>query len=255
MKKCFYVSSCIETDQNSPLTYAPKRSVFSADERYRQTLVTVNTLKCLSPDATVYILDASVTFAENYKSLFEQMFVRCHFIPMKQVCSSSDFELIRHHPNKSLGESIILRDFLRYYKKDLREYDYLFKMSGRYVIDEHYRDEFFDESKTNNIFFKKATEYPWQDKWNGMKTDVRQEEGHNFYKQYCSVFYGYGREQLETFGNLYTGMVGILKHPSMLGYDVETLLYYLTREYTSSIVELPIRVMGWEGPSGALMRY
>lgn len=254
MNKCFYVSSCIETDPTAPLTYAPKRSVFATDERYRQTLITVNTIKCLEPEATVYVLDASVNW-EGYKSLFELLFDRCQYVPMKQLCRPKDYQDIRTHPNKSLGESIQLRDFLYAYDQELRQYDFLFKISGRYVINDRYDAHYFDDSKLNSIFFKSPLVYEWQEKWNWMKTDVRQEEGHNYFKQYCSVFYGYGQGHLDTFKSLYAGMVGILKHPSMLGYDVETLLYYLLKDYQPVICELPIRVMGWEGPSGHLMRY
>lgn len=254
MKKCFYVSSCIEVDETAPLTYAPKRSVFSTGERYRQTLVTVNTLKCLEPNATVYVLDSSVNW-QGYKSLFELLFRDCHYVPMKELCHPNDYVTIRSHPNKSLGESITLRDFLYAYEEPLRQYDYLFKMSGRYVLNDGYDSSLFDETRRNQIFFKTPLVYEWQDKWSGMKTDVRQEEGHNHFKQYCSVFYGYGREHLETFKSLYAGMVGILRHPSMLGYDVETLLYYLLKEYQPVTTTLPVRVMGWEGPSGDLMRY
>lgn len=254
MKKCFYVSSCIETDSTAPLTYAPKRSVFAADERYRQTLITVNTLKCLEPEAAVYVLDASVNW-EGYKSLFELMFADCHYVPMKQLCQPKDYIAIRTHPNKSLGESIQLRDFLYAYDTELRQYDYLFKMSGRYVINDGYDTQVFDETKRHMMFFKSPLVYQWQDKWNGMKTDVRHEEGHNYFKQYCSVFYGYGKEQLDTFKQLYSGMVSLLWHPSMIGYDVETLLYYLLKDYRDITYTLPLRVMGWEGPSGDLMRY
>lgn len=253
-KKCFYVSSCIETDPDAPLTYAPKRSVFSVDERYRQTLITVNTIKCLEPEATVYVLDASINW-EGYKNLFELLFDKCHYVAMKQLCSFKDYQSIRLHPNKSLGESIQVRDFLYYYGKELQEFDYLFKMSGRYVINDGYDTTLFNETNRDKLFFKKALQYEWDNKWNGMKTDLRQEEGHNYFKQYCSVFYGYGREHLDTFRQLYTGMVGILQHPGMLGYDVETLLYYLLKDYQPMTCELPLRVMGWEGPSGALMRY
>lgn len=254
MKKCFYVSSCIEVNNNAPLTYAPKRSVFTTDERYRQTLFTVNTLRCLSPDSVVYVLDASENW-KGYQSLFQLLFVNCRYVPMKEVCSPKDYEAIRQHPNKSLGESIILRDFVFAYQKELEQYDYFFKTSGRYVLNDGYDDSYFNESRTDRIFFKTPLEYEWQDKWNGMKTDLRREEGHNKFKQYCSVFYGYGKQHLPTFMSLYAGMVGVIRHPTMYHYDVETLLYYLMKDYQPATDFLPVRVMGWEGPSGNLMRY
>lgn len=254
MTKCFYVSSCIETDDSAPLTYAPRRSVFSANERYRQTIITVNTLKCLSPNAHIYVVDASEQY-HDYYNLFPLLFSNCTFVPVKEISSPADYDTIRRHPNKSLGESLILRNFVYTYEQELRRYDYCFKMSGRYVLTNTYQDTMFDGTNTHRIFFKAPLIFPWDEKWAYLKTDLRQEESHNDFRQYCSVFYGYGKKHLSSFMNLYAGMVGLLQHPSMLGYDVETLLYYLMADYRSSITTLPVDVMGWEGPSGDLMKY
>jgi hypothetical protein len=252
MKLCFYISSCIDIDSSAPLTYTPTRSCFSTAERYRQTIATINTIFCLSPSATVYVVDASEQY-DLYAEQLPRLFPQCIFVPIRKWSTPEDYELIRRHPNKSLGETILLRNFLSAFEQDLRQYEVCCKLSGRYLLTGLYRDELFQDS--TRIFFKAPLVFPWKPEWTYHQVDLRQEEGHQCLKQYCSVFYGYGTAHLSTFVHLYQGMSSLLKHPSMTSYDVETLLYYLTTEYQSQITTIPTQVLGWLGPTGQLMKY
>lgn len=254
MKKCFYVSSCIEIDASAPLSYSPTRSCFSDAERYRQTIATINTISCLSPTATIYVLDASEHYT-GYAQELQFLFRNCVFVPMREISTSEEYMTIRRHPNKSLGEALTLRNFITAFEHELQHYDFCFKLSGRYLLTNTYTDTFFTEERVSQIFFKTPLSFPWNPEWTYDKIDVRQEEGHNNLKQYCSVFYGYGKNHLQTFLDLYRGMVSILKHPSMLTYDAETLLYFLIKDYQESITTIPVQVLGWLGPSGDLMKY
>jgi len=254
MSNAVYISSCIEINAAAPLSYAQTRSCFSTEERYRQTIATVNNLICHNPTATIYVVDASEQYM-RYATELPRVFPRCVFVPIRDMTAPAEYDLIRRHPNKSLGESLILRNFLVAYHQELQQYDFLFKMSGRYLLTSTYQESVFTQDRLNQIFFKTPLSFEWNTAWGYDKVDLRHEEGHNRLNQYCSVFYGYGKHHLPTFTQLYQGMASILKHPSMIHYDVETLLYFLLNDYRTSIVTLPVQVLGWQGPDGKFLLY
>jgi hypothetical protein len=55
--------------------------------------------------------------------------------------------------------------------------------------------------------------------------------------------------------DIWLGMTAILALPNMAHYDVETLLYYLTRPFEQNIIETDWKVYGWLGPNGYFTRY
>lgn len=253
MRTCWYLSSCVETDSTAPLTYTKSRSAFSTEERYRQTVMTINTIRCLQPEAMIYVVDGS-TDVTAIRTGLESIFSHCRVVASKDLATAEDFDRIRRHPNKSLGESIQLRDFVTAYQDELRQYDLVFKMSGRYVLTDT-NPQTLRPARRDAYLFKRPLQFPWQDAWGYHPVDLRQTEGHTFLKQYCSVWYGYGQDRVEDMRQLYCGLVGLLQHPSMIRYDVETLLYYLLADVRSQVMELPVTVLGWTGPDAQLMRY
>jgi hypothetical protein len=60
---------------------------------------------------------------------------------------------------------------------------------------------------------------------------------------------------LEKFIDINEAVIHLLNQPTMRHYDIETLMYYLTRPYEDNIMEVNWKVSGWDGTSGRFMYY
>ena len=81
MNSVFVVGSSIQT-RNIPLTYSKVRTVFSPEERFRQTIFTINSIRNSFPQSKIYIVDSS----EDYKQyqLLISYFRNVDFVPLKE---------------------------------------------------------------------------------------------------------------------------------------------------------------------------
>ena len=253
MKTAFIITSTINADNKYPLTYSAKRSYFSAEERLRQTLFTVNSIDQATnrDDTVIYLIDSSPDWG-NYIGNF------LHQPNLKFI--SVDFDhpeiskIVNTHPNKTRCESLIMSTILNRFKKELEEFDYVFKISGRYFVDSSF-DISVLENNPDKIFYKKYSEHEWQDYWGYDMVDRRSIQGDNYLRQYCSVLFGWGKKYQTQFADMYTTMASILSQPQMHQYDIETLGYYFTRPYEADIIETDWMVNGWHGADGRYVRY
>ena len=253
MKKAFIVTSSIEVNPDYPLSYSPTRSFFSAEERLRQTVMTVSSIDTVSPvDTQIYIVDTS----ENYH-LYENFF---HWQPnVKYVSVKKEFPDIHHsittHKNKSYCETLLMSTFIRAYQAELKEFDYFFKVSGRYFLNRSFDDSLLNEHNTNRLFFKHPLFFEWSDSWGYDIVDLRAQQGDNTLRQYCTVLYGWGRGYHGRMLDLLTAVTSMLDSSRMSTLDIETLTYYLTRPWANDIIGINWTVTGWLGPDGKFMRY
>ena len=97
--------------------------------------------------------------------------------------------------------------------------------------------------------------FEWNENWPYAMVDRRQLQGDNKLYQYCSVLYGWSRSYHDQMIDIYRVISEFCSNPSSISYDVETLLYYFTRQFESDIVEMPWIVYGWDGSSGNFLRY
>jgi len=253
MKKAFVITSAIETRNQFPLTYSKKRSHFDAEERLRQTVMTVASLDQVSDDDTcLYILDVSENWQAHAHLLAYQRNLK--FISVKEQFPDI-YELVTTHPHKSVCEATILSKFLRQYKNELGNFDYVFKMTGRYFLDRSFNTDLFTAENTNKIFYKRPLEFEWRDEWQYHAVDLRQQQGTNTLRQYCSVLFGWGSAHYNNMLDILTTIPSILKQPAYSHLDVETLGYYFTRPFAASIIETSWLVYGWDGASGKFWRY
>lgn len=250
MTKCFYVTSCIDVETDIPFTYSKKRSFFSNEERFKQTIYTVNSIKCLCPDAHIFVLDTSKP-NQTYEIVLES-YSGVQYIPMIDYLNETEYKTITEGTHKTIGELTLIQNFIKNFKFELQEYDYLFKMSGRYFLDHTFDPKVFKRKK---IYFKSPLRFEWKDSWNYSMVDQRDKQGDNFLYQYCSVFYGYHASYLDYFENLYSDMMNIISDPDNQHYDIETLMYFLTRKSKKSIIENDVLVNGWDGSFGNFFRY
>lgn len=253
MKKAFIITSVIDANNTFPLTYSNTRTFFEAAERLRQTAFTIASIDGVrDSDITIFLLDASDNFEHLKITLGYQKNMK--FISVKTEFPEI-FEKTRTHANKSHCESLMLTSFIERYKKELEEFDLIFKLSGRYFIDSSFTKDQFTEISKSKIFFKKPLKFDWNENWPYEMVDRRSIQGDNKLYQYSSVFYGFGKNYLDKILDLYRVITVFTENPQGLVYDVETLLYFFTREFESDIVETAWTVYGWDGTSGTFLRY
>jgi hypothetical protein len=245
MKQAYIVTSAIEAG-NSPLTYSPIRSAFSAEERLRQTVMTIASLDQASDsETTIYLLDMSDNWT-TYRDFFGYQ-RNLKFVSVKEEFPEI-FQEVTTHANKSRCETLATRRFLETYRTELEAFDVFVKVSGRYFIDGSFDPSVLSSDK---IFFKTPTEFDWQDWWG--YDDVKLSDD-NKLRQYCSVLFAWGNDHYDAMLNLYIKMSEDLSQPNKQHYDIETLLYFYTQPYTKDIIETNWTVYGWLAPTGQFVR-
>ena len=252
MKKAFIITSAIEVDNSFPLTYSDKRSHFSNEERLRQTIMSIAFVDRLRDDITIYLLDTSKDWTK-FRDLFRYQ------RNLKFISVAEEFpdihEKVTTHPNKSYCECLMMSHFLRKYKMEFMQYDFVFKLSGRYFLDGSFDIGICSEENSNKIFYKRPLEFEWRDEWNYNLVDRRKEQGTNTLRQYVSILFGWTKPHYDHFLDMFTGMACLLNQPSYSHLDIETLGYYFTRPFEQDIIENEWIVYGWDGASGKFWRY
>jgi hypothetical protein len=150
---------------------------------------------------------------------------------------------------------IMQLSFLEKYKEKLSEYDYIFKISGRYFFDSSVNFNSCTPKNINKLLFKYPMEFEWSDNWGYSMVDRRQIQNNNKLRQYSSVIYGWGKENHSLMLDIFRAVAEITNNPKTMHYDIETLLYYFTRQYEDKIIEHDWRVYGFIGVNGKFLRY
>lgn len=250
MNKLIVVGSSIQPRDGS-FSYSNTRSSFNTEERFRQTVFTINSLRNTLPDARIIIVDSSNEYMQYYAHL---AFIKnVEYVPLKEL-SYSAFEAVNTHKNKSYCECLLLNTFYKAYKKEIENYDYIIKATGRYFYYD-FNDSFFNEENIGKFFFKKPLSFKWNDGWNYWMVDRRDIQKDDMLRQYCTVLYAFGKQHLNTMIDINEAAMNFIDNPEMKNYDIETLSYYLTRPYENQIIETDWIVSGWDGVSGKYMYY
>lgn len=253
MKKAFIVTSSIDFNKDSPLTYSNVRSVFSKEERLKHTVFSIACLDHLSDDdTTIFLIDASEDYP-HYKSILSYQ-KNLVYVSVKEEFPEA-YALTRIHPNKSFCETLILIKFIEKYKKVLENFDFMFKLSGRYFTDKSFTSIPLDELHNNNLFFKLPMKFEWVEEWPFDMVDRRVIQGDNKLYQYSSIMHGWSKSYLDKMLDIYRVINTFTDYLEGVKYDLETLLYFFTREYEKDILEIDWKVYGWEGANGSFMRY
>jgi len=124
------ITSVINTNSSS-YYYAP-RSLFTAEERYNQTLNTIKTVRSFIPDSDIFLIEGSV-IPDEWENK-----IKCivnHYINNSNSLSSK--KLIDCNL-KGAGEAIQIIDTLNYIQDISKEYSHIFKISGRYYLNESF---------------------------------------------------------------------------------------------------------------------
>lgn len=250
MNKLVIVGSSIQPREGK-FTYSNTRSSFSSEERYRHTIFTINSLRNTLPDARIIIVDSSEDYQDYHSHL--AVIKNVEYVPLKEI-SYSAFDAVNTHKNKSYCECLLLNTFYKAYKKEIENYEYIIKATGRYFYYD-FDDSLFTETNVDKIFFKKPLQFKWNDAWNYWMVDRREIQKDEMLRQYCTVLYAFGKQHLNTMIDINEATMNFIDNPNMQNYDIETLSYYLTRPYEDKLIETDWLVSGWDGVSGRYMYY
>jgi hypothetical protein len=138
-------------------------SAFSAEERFKQTLSTIETIKSKVPDAYILIYEGSETpINKDYKKVLNQncdLFLECY----DDAFIQSLYENLHRDPNKftfvkSMLECRCLQIVLQYMMEHniFNDTTRVFKLSGRYMLNEHFD---IDDYKTKFLINKYVMKY------------------------------------------------------------------------------------------------
>jgi hypothetical protein len=131
---------------NTELSYYHKRSVFSINERYEQTLITIKSIKDKIPNIELLFCECSDLI--NYKNIEDNIKKSVDY-----YFNFYDDELIRNNVNskfKGYGEASILINGIEKLLNLKNNYKNIFKLSGRYYLNDNFNFEDFNNNK--NIF-------------------------------------------------------------------------------------------------------
>lgn len=135
------ITSIINTP-NLPLSYSKIRSVFSREERFLQTRNTVESIRDKLSNSKIIIVECS-DFNEEENNYFKD---NCDYI--LNLWNKKELHDYIFGTSKSLGEGTMTIEALKYIKELKLEYQYLYKISGRYWLNENFKIE----NIQNNIF-------------------------------------------------------------------------------------------------------
>ena len=127
MKICFIVSSCIYTDTNPNFrgNGSEKRSAFSWEERVLQTYKTIESIREKIDNAYIILVDNGDCDPKDY---FDTKVDKYVYIGDKRFARKAALK------NKSFGEAVLMLYALPFAK----EYDFIFKLSGRYYLNDKF---------------------------------------------------------------------------------------------------------------------
>jgi hypothetical protein len=120
MKDCIIITSVVQTS-TTPLSYSETRSIYSHQQRFEQTLETIESVRKYMPDVHILLIESSPPseWMEQLKSKVDQ-FINLEFN-----------ELVNNSYEKGLGEKTLLLHALSNLKE---EYSNVYKITGRYVL-------------------------------------------------------------------------------------------------------------------------
>ena len=144
MKNLILITSVINITKN-PLSYTEIRSVYSTEERYEQTKLTLESIKKKIPESKILLIECS----NLDKNMSEYLKLETDYY----INLYDNYE-IREKINsisKSLGEGTLTINALKYIIDNNIEFENLYKISGRYWLSDNFN---YDIYNNNNIIIK-----------------------------------------------------------------------------------------------------
>ena len=153
MSEDLVLIASIINPSKDPFSYTTIRSVFTAAERFEQTLKSIASVRRALPDAKILFVETSDLTAEQTSTLQSRTdyFLNANEDPMCR-------EFFAHSPKKGLGEAIQTFVALTYIQENKIQFRRMFKLSGRYALTQDFDPSKF--SHTEYTFLKRASSNP-----------------------------------------------------------------------------------------------
>jgi hypothetical protein len=140
MDNLVLITSIIKTP-NKPLSYAIRRSIYTHEERFEQTKVTINSIREKIPNSKILIVECSDLNKEENDYFINNS---DYFI---NLYGSEDLRENIHSISKSLGEGTMTIIALKYIIGNNISFNNLFKISGRYWLSDNFNYDNFNNDK------------------------------------------------------------------------------------------------------------
>lgn len=157
MRHAFFVTSSIELDPKKSFKGVPKRTVFTTEERLEHTILTLKNLKEKDPSASIYFIDSSLTRFNELDNLNLDNF---YYIQLENL-NPEVANTVRTYTSKSYCECLMILEFFKHFKNELKKYDFVTKICGRYTLGDNYSTSIFKPWLKDKFFMKK--ELVWAD--------------------------------------------------------------------------------------------
>lgn len=139
----FIITSVINTG-NRPWSYTGVRSCYTKEERFVQTLETINSIRKLNDNSLILLVECSdidESMTNTLKSKVD-FFIQTYDNPdMRYACLDTN--------KKGFGEIMKLEQACKFIKDNDIKFNRLFKISGRYFLNESFNKNNYE---TNNKF-------------------------------------------------------------------------------------------------------
>lgn len=126
----------------TPMSYSAIRSIYSTEERFLQTIKTIDSVRTKIPNCEIMLVE-STDINDEYIKIFKEKVDNFQLLlgEVKEAVNS---------PYKCIGESTQILESLK--KINLEDYKYIFKISGRYFLNHNFIYDKFDNDQ--NVFFE-----------------------------------------------------------------------------------------------------
>jgi len=134
------ITSVINTP-NKPLNYIKTRSVFNREERFEQTKKTIISIRKCIPNSMILFVDCT-DFNDNEKNFLNQ---NCNYI--LNLWDNKNLHSNLFGLSKSLAEGTMTIEAIKYINNNNIKFDNLFKISGRYYLNENFNYNYYNNNK------------------------------------------------------------------------------------------------------------
>jgi hypothetical protein len=222
MDRVFLITSVISVSDKK-LSYSPRRSVFSIEERIAQTIKTIDSIRQYDIDAKILIVEGG---SRNYEQIFSKMVAKYVYINPSIIK-----RIFVDNRNRGLGEVFMMLSSLKYLESNSNFH--LFKVSGRY-----YLDSLFDYSvHTHDMINVHSYSVDLNNKSSAYKAI--------FSNGFHTVLYSFGSDLMPFFKRILIYSLPFL----MIGIGIETIFYHLVNKKIVNNIET-LGVSGWISVKG-----
>lgn len=146
-----------------PCAITSQYGVYTQEERFSQVLETIDSIRIYAPNSFVCLYDTSEQkIPDEYESILSSkvdQLVLLHDHPLVAELKNFDHEDTNLTGKKTFGELIVMLEFLHWLKVYPVKFDRVFKLSGRYKLNNNFDIRAYDKAKGHAVFSTKRIWY------------------------------------------------------------------------------------------------